>query len=267
MITFNQVSKQYGSTTALDSVDLFIDAGEFVFILGPSGAGKTTIRKLLIKEIEPTTGSISVGEFDYTNIRKKELPQLRQQIGVVFQDYQLIPDRTAGENIALALEITHKSNDTIKKTVPKLLDLIGLSQKANLFPGQLSGGEAQRVVIARALATDPAVIFADEPTGNLDKDNSIHVVELLKKINQHGTTIIVATHDEEIVNNTPARIINLVAGKITSDSHPKSSDTPAETETQKELSDFPKQQKSSSKSDPKSKPSLPINAKSTPEEK
>jgi cell division transport system ATP-binding protein len=221
MIEFKNVSKIYGKVKALDSVSFSIEPGEFVFILGPSGVGKTTVRKLLIKELEPTEGEITVGEFQLSQVKRKELPTLRQQIGVIFQDYQLLPDRTAAENIALSLEISNKPNDVIKTTVVKLLELIGLAHKGNLFPTQLSGGEAQRVVIARALATDPAVLFADEPTGNLDRENSFHIVQLLQKINAHGTTIIMATHDTEIVQKTPARIITLEKGKITGDTGEK----------------------------------------------
>lgn len=221
MISFKKVSKHHDKVKALDAVSFDIEPGEFVFILGPSGAGKTTIRKLLIKEFEPTSGEITVGEFDLSQVKAKELPTLRQQIGVVFQDYQLLPDRTATENIALSLEISNKPNDIIKQTVLRLLDLIALKDKGHLFPSQLSGGEAQRVVIARALATDPAVLFADEPTGNLDKENSFHIIELLQKINQHGTTIIMATHDTDMVEKTPARIISLQNGIVVSDSGAK----------------------------------------------
>lgn len=217
MISFNHVSKIYGERKALDDVSFQVDPGEFVFILGPSGAGKTTLRKLLIHELIPTNGEVVVGEFSSNDLKRKEIPVLRQQIGVVFQDYQLLPDRTAAENIALSLEITNKSQKAIDQTVPQLLALIGIPDKGHLFPNQLSGGEAQRVVIARALATDPAVLFADEPTGNLDSDNSFVIVELLQKINRHGTTVIMATHDKEIVEKTKARIIYLENGKVAKD--------------------------------------------------
>jgi cell division transport system ATP-binding protein len=218
MITFQHVSKIYGERKALDDISFVVDPGEFVFILGPSGAGKTTVRKLLIHEIKPSIGEVTVGEFKSSELKRKEVPILRQQIGVVFQDYQLLPDRTAAENIALSLEITNKSQKAINQTVPQLLALIGIPDKGHLFPNQLSGGEAQRVVIARALATDPAVLFADEPTGNLDSENSFVIVELLQKINRHGTTVIMATHDNEIIKKTSARIINLENGKIKKDS-------------------------------------------------
>jgi cell division transport system ATP-binding protein len=217
MISFQHVSKHYGQRKALDNVSFAVDPGEFVFILGPSGAGKTTIRKLLIHEIIPTSGEVTIGEFKSSELKRKEIPILRQQIGVVFQDYQLLPDRTAAENIALSLEITNKSQKAISQTVPQLLALIGIPDKGHLFPTQLSGGEAQRVVIARALATDPAVLFADEPTGNLDTQNSFVIVELLQKINRHGTTVIMATHDTEIIKKTQARILYLEEGKIIKD--------------------------------------------------
>lgn len=217
MISFQHVSKHYGQRKALDNVSFTVDPGEFVFILGPSGAGKTTIRKLLIHEITPTSGEVIIGEFKSSQLKRKEIPILRQQIGVVFQDYQLLPDRTAAENIALSLEITNKSQKAINQTVPQLLALIGIPDKGHLFPNQLSGGEAQRVVIARALATDPAVLFADEPTGNLDTQNSFVIVELLQKINRHGTTVIMATHDTEIIKRTQARILYLEEGKIIKD--------------------------------------------------
>ena len=218
MISFKHVSKHYGNVKALDDLSFDIDAGEFVFIVGPSGAGKTTIRKLLIKELTPTAGDIAIGDFELGNVKRNEVPTLRRQIGIVFQNYQLLPDRTAAENIALALEIANKNDQTIRSTVKRLLELVGLPDKGLLFPSQLSGGEAQRIVIARALATDPAVLFADEPTGNLDRDNALHIVKLLQKIHQHGTTIIMATHDTDLIKSIPARIITLDQGRLVSDS-------------------------------------------------
>lgn len=217
MIAFQNVSKIYGDRPALDKVSFKIEPGEFVFILGPSGAGKTTIGKLLTHEMMPSEGEVVVGEFELTKMPKKEIATLRQQIGVVFQDYRLLPDRTAGENISLALEIANKSDSTIEKTLPQLLKLIGLQDKDELFPSQLSGGEAQRVVIARALATDPAVLFADEPTGNLDKDNAYVILELLERINQHGTTVIMATHDQEMVKSRKHRVLEFKDGQLIKD--------------------------------------------------
>lgn len=226
MIVLNKVTKEYGSHRALDEVTFSIDPGEFVFILGPSGAGKTTIRKLLIKELELTSGEITVGDYHLSSMSSKEIPSLRRQMGIVFQDYKLLPDRTGAENVALALEIAGKPDVVIKKTVPKLLDLVGLPSKGNLFPTQLSGGEAQRIVIARALASDPAVLFADEPTGNLDRENSVVILELLKKINHHGTAVVMATHDTEIVERMKGtRMIYLDDGKVMKDSGAKSKST------------------------------------------
>jgi cell division transport system ATP-binding protein len=217
MIVFEHVTKQFNETTAIDDVSFTINPGEFVFMLGPSGAGKTTLGRLLTKQLEITSGEIQVGEFKLSDMKRKEFPTLRQQIGVVFQDYKLLPDRTAAENIALALEIAGKSDAAVEKTVEELLRVVGLEGKGNLFPHQLSGGEAQRVVIARALATDPAVLFADEPTGNLDEENGWKIVELLDRINKHGTTVIMATHDERVVKRLVKRVIRIKEGKIISD--------------------------------------------------
>ncbi len=214
MIVFDHVTKKYGETAAIDEVSVQINPGEFVLVLGPSGAGKTTLGKLLINQTKMTSGEIQVGEFKLSEIKKKELPVLRRQVAVIFQDYQLLPDRTAAENVALALEITNKSETEIKEAIPELLKRVGLEDKADLFPNQLSGGESQRVVIARALATDPVVIFADEPTGNLDVQNALKVVELLEKINAQGTTVIMATHDESLIKRDKKRIIRLEHGKV-----------------------------------------------------
>ncbi|OGV97228.1 cell division ATP-binding protein FtsE [Microgenomates group bacterium RBG_16_45_19] len=220
MIIFDHVSKSYGTTNALDQITLAIRPGEFVFILGPSGAGKTSLARLLIKEITPTEGTIQVGDFDLTSLKKKEIPLLRQQIGVIFQDYKLLPDRTAAENIALSLEILNKTDEAVVKTVGELLNVAGLTDKGNLFPSQLSGGEAQRVVIARALGTDPAVLFADEPTGNLDQKNAWGIVDLLDRINKHGTTVIMATHDDDMANRLRKRVVRLENGKVVNDNAP-----------------------------------------------
>jgi cell division transport system ATP-binding protein len=217
MIRFDHVTKAFGGTEAVSGLTFEIAAGEFVFILGPSGSGKTTVGKLLIAQLKPSEGDITVGDFKLSELKSREIPLLRQQIGVVFQDYKLLHDRTAMENIALALEIAGKSEATVEKTVEELLKVVGLEGKGALFPNQLSGGESQRVVIARALATDPAVLFADEPTGNLDTKNAWGVVELLGRINQHGTTVIMATHDNDIVKKMPKRVLRLVNGKLEAD--------------------------------------------------
>lgn len=221
MITFDAVTVRYGDNAALDQVSFYIDPGEFVFLVGPSGAGKTTVAKLLIREIVPTEGQIMVGDYDYGKIRRKDIPYLRRQIGMVFQDNKLLADRTVAENIALPLEIINKSNAAIAKIIEELLKATGLVGKENYFPRQLSGGELQRVVIARALAMDPAILFADEPTGNLDDETAGQIVDLLQRINQQGTTVIMSTHDMNMVKKMKKRILHLNQGKLVSDSEPK----------------------------------------------
>lgn len=221
MIAFDTVTMRYGDKAALEQVNFFIEPGEFVFLVGPSGAGKSTVAKLLIREISPTEGNVLVGDYDYAKIRRKDVPYLRRQIGMVFQDNKLLPDRTVAENIALPLEILNKSNTAIFKTITELLKATSLEGKDNYFPRQLSGGELQRVVIARALAMDPAVLFADEPTGNLDDTTAAQIVELLTRINQQGTTVIMSTHDMDMVKKLKKRIIELKGGKLVNDSEPK----------------------------------------------
>ena len=220
MIYFKKVTKSYGSYTALDSVSFHIRPGEFVVITGPSGAGKTTIAKLLIHEVKPEKGKVKVGDFSVTKLRGSEIPTLRQQIGVVFQDFKLLHDRTAAENISIGLEIIGEKPKTIEKTVNKLLTVIGLEGKGDFFPDELSGGEQQRVVIARAVAVDPAILFADEPTGNLDHESAQTIIDLLKKINESGTTVLMATHDPIYTQIEGVRVIHLEGGQITSDTHP-----------------------------------------------
>lgn len=223
MILFNSVTKTYGERAALSDVSFEIDAGEFVFIVGPSGAGKSTIAKLLVREIVPTSGTIKVGEYDYSALKTSDIPYLRRQLGIVFQDNKLLNDRTVAENIGLSLEILNKSRATIDKTVEELLKVTGLMGKNNYFPRQLSGGELQRVVIARALAMDPPVLFADEPTGNLDDETAMQIMELLSRINQEGTTVLMSTHDMDLVNQMKKRILVLKQGQLVDDSKPKKS--------------------------------------------
>jgi len=223
MIVFENVSKIYGDKPALENVSFKIEPGEFVFIVGPSGAGKSTISKLLIREIEPSKGKIQVGEYDYSTVKSKDVPFLRRQIGIVFQDNKLLPDRTVAENIGLSLEILNKGRATIEKTVSELLRVTNLSGMENFFPRQLSGGELQRVVIARALAMDPAVLFADEPTGNLDDETALQIIDLLLRINQEGTTVLMSTHDSDLVKRLKKRTMILKQGELQEDKQEKKS--------------------------------------------
>lgn len=218
MIRFEKVSKKYSQgTIALDNVSFLINKGEFVFLVGPSGAGKTTILRLLLREILPTKGKIFVEGEDVVKMSKKKVPLLRRKIGAAFQDFKLLFDRTVFENVSLALEILGKKSEEIKREVNKVLSLVGLKNKGSLFPIQLSGGEFQRTVIARAMVAKPKILFADEPTGNLDRDTSWQIVNLLKQINKLGTTVIMATHNVEIVDSMSQRVIRLEKGKIVSD--------------------------------------------------
>jgi len=215
MIEFNDVTVSYQNKLSLDHVSLKIDPGEFVYLLGPSGAGKSTVLKLLYMDLLPTSGEMQIGEFRSADIKRKEIPYLRRQLGIVFQDFRLLRDRTVYDNIAFALMVTETPKSEIPKRVMRVLAEVGLSTKKNRMPYELSGGEQQRVVVARALVNDPMVILADEPTGNLDPDTSMEIMQLLLKINEQGTAIIMATHDYEIVNKIPKRIIRIDAGKLT----------------------------------------------------
>lgn len=190
---------------------------EFVILVGTSGAGKSTLLKMLTREEKPTSGKIVVGGIDYDNLKDKDIPLLRRKIGVIFQDFKLLPNRTVFENVAFALEIAGMTNHEIKATVPKVLKLVGLKGKEQNFPSQLSGGEKQRVAIARALARQPKILIADEPTGNLDPKHSWDIVRLLEKINDYGTTVVLTTHNVEIVNKLKRRVITLEKGKVTHD--------------------------------------------------
>ncbi len=217
MIVFQNVSKIYGGYTALDKVDLEIRPREFVSVAGPSGAGKSTLLKLLIGEESPSKGKVFLDKQNIHLIQEKEMPKLRRKIGMVFQDFRLLPDRTAYENVAFAMEVVGASDKEIAQDVPQLLELVGLVDKLNQFPSQLSGGEKQRVAIARALIHRPSVILADEPTGNLDLLNTWDIVRLLMKINELGTTIILATHDREIINTLGRRVVTLDKGRVIRD--------------------------------------------------
>jgi len=218
LIEFRNISKNYpGQTVALHNVTLNIDKGEFVSIVGQSGTGKTTLVKLLIAEEKPTEGRILLGGWDITTAKAREVPVIRRQIGVVFQDFKLLPRRTVFENVAFALEVAGVTAERIKEIVPQLLKIVGLEHKNDRFPKQLSGGEQQRVVIARALAHRPEILVADEPTGNLDSINTKEIIELLKKINEFGTTVILVTHNREVVNELKRRVVVLDGGRVVSD--------------------------------------------------
>ena len=217
MIHFDCVSKKFGSTLALDDVSLEIKQGEFVFIVGPSGAGKSSLLRMLTREILPTSGKVMVGHVDITKIKNSDVPNFRRKVGVVFQDFKLLDDRTVFENVALTLEVQNKSDEEIKKQVEHTLKLVEIWDKRNLFPRQLSGGEAQRTAIARAIVGKPDIVFADEPTGDLDPKTAWGVIQLLNEINSWGTTILMATHNQEIVNTLKRRVVKLKAGKVTSD--------------------------------------------------
>ena len=217
MILFSNVSKLYNSHPALERVNLKIEQGEFVSVVGQSGAGKSTILKLLIAEERPTEGKIFLDDKEITALSRKELPFLRRRIGTVFQDFKLLPNRTAYENVAFAMEVAGRGRKEVEEDVPQILQLVGLEQKAKQFPRELSGGEQQRVAIARALVHQPDVIIADEPTGNLDPLNTWDVIRLLMKIHELGTTIILATHDREIINTINKRVVSIDRGRVIRD--------------------------------------------------
>ena len=220
MILLDRVTKSYGKKSnkpAINRVSIHVGAGEFVILVGTSGAGKSTLLKLLTREEKPTSGKIVVGGIDYDNLKDKHIPLLRRKIGVVFQDFKLLPNRTVFENVAFALEIAGMTNREIKSTVPKVIELVGLTGKEKAFPHQLSGGEKQRVAIARAVVRQPKILIADEPTGNLDPKHSWDIVRLLEKINKYGTTVLLTTHDVDIVNKLKRRVITIDNGKIVSD--------------------------------------------------
>lgn len=218
MINLQGISKVYShSSVGLTDVNLHINSGEFVSIVGQSGAGKTTLVKLIIAEERPTRGKIEIGGWDITDITPGVVPYLRRQIGVIFQDFKLLPKKTVFENVAFALEVAGVKSSRIKKVVPEVLDIVGLSGKKNRFPTQLSGGEQQRVVIARSLVHTPKIIVADEPTGNLDSINTEEIIQILKKINEFGTTILLVTHNREVVNHLRRRVITLDGGKVIGD--------------------------------------------------
>lgn len=217
MIEIIGLSKQYASIQALDNIDLKIDRGEFVFLVGPSGAGKSTLIKLLVCEERPTAGKIIVADRNIVKLSLKELPYYRRKVGVVFQDFKLLPQKTVWENVAFALEVCDCPQADINDKVPKILDLVGMLKRRNNLPNELSGGERQRVSIARALIHHPKILIADEPTGNLDPVNAWEIVDLLERINRMGTTVIFATHNKGIVDRLKRRVILMKNGKVVSD--------------------------------------------------
>ena len=219
MITLDGVTKSYNTKgqPAINNISLNINKGEFVFIVGNSGSGKSTLIKLLLKELDATSGSIKVNGFEVNKLRRRKIPKFRRGIGCVFQDFRLLPDRNVYENVAFAQRVIEMPNRVIKKRVPEILTLVGLAAKYKSLPDELSGGEQQRVALARALVNRPNLLLADEPTGNLDPTNSIEIMRLLEEINERGTTVLVVTHNREIVNEMKKRVITLKNGVIISD--------------------------------------------------
>jgi cell division transport system ATP-binding protein len=218
MIEFKNVSKIYdNNVTALSNVSVKINRGEFIFLVGPSGAGKSTFIKMILKEIDPTSGKIIVTNSDITSIKRSQVPFYRRKIGVVFQDFRLIPTLSVYENVAFAMRVVEASQKDIRKKVPTVLSLVGLSNKYKAFPNELSGGEQQRVSLARAIVNNPSLLICDEPTGNLDPETAMGIMELLNDINHAGTTILMATHAKEIVDNMKKRVIAIEKGVIARD--------------------------------------------------
>ncbi|WP_288678765.1 cell division ATP-binding protein FtsE [uncultured Clostridium sp.] len=218
MIEFRNVSKVYNKNVkALTNVNINIDKGEFVFLVGPSGAGKSTFIKMLLKEVEPSTGNIVMGNEDLSKIKRRQIPYHRRKIGMVFQDFRLIPTLNVYENVAFAMRVVGASPKEIRKRVPMVLSLVGLSDKYKMFSNELSGGEQQRVSIARAIVNNPKVLIADEPTGNLDPETAKEIMELIDDINKAGTTVVMATHAKEIVNSMKKRVIAIDKGEVVSD--------------------------------------------------
>lgn len=218
MIKFNNISKMYeNNVKALSNVNIHIEKGEFVFLVGPSGAGKSTFIKMLLKEVEPTTGDIVVGNVNLAKLRRKQIPYYRRKIGMVFQDFKLIPNLNVYENVAFAMKVVEATPKEIRKRVPMVLSLVGLSHKYKMFPNELSGGEQQRVSLARAIVNNPSLLIADEPTGNLDPDTAKEIMDLLNDINKAGTTILMATHAKDIVDNMKKRVIAMEGGEVARD--------------------------------------------------
>jgi cell division transport system ATP-binding protein len=218
MITFEGVTKVYEpDVAALRDVTFVIEKGEFVFVVGASGSGKSTLIRLLLKEIDPTSGRIMVGGRDLSRLTRGKVPHLRRNVGCVFQDFKLLPSRTASENVAYALKVQGESRSSIRRKVPDVMNMVGLAHKMNSYPDELSGGEQQRVSIARAVVNHPPLLVCDEPTGNLDPDTSVGIMQLLYRINRAGTTILMVTHDREMVDKMRKRVIALEEGRLARD--------------------------------------------------
>ncbi len=218
MIQFVNVTKEYNNgLRALNNINLIVENGEFVFIVGASGAGKSTLIKLLLKEIEPTSGALFINDRDLSQLKQKEIPFFRRSIGVVFQDFRLLPDKTVYENVAFAMEIIEATRKEIRRKVPAVLGMVGLASKAHHYPSQLSGGEQQRTALARAIVNNPSILIADEPTGNLDSATANEIMKIINMINHRGTTVIMATHARDIVNSMKKRVITFQKGIIVSD--------------------------------------------------
>ena len=218
MIRLIDIYKEYDNgTKALKGVNIRIDDGEFVFLVGPSGSGKSTVIKLITAEIAPTEGRVMVNGFNLTNITPRQVPKMRRTLGVIFQDFRLIEKKTVYENLAFAMRAIGASNRELRRRIPYVLQLVGLDQKGDRYPGQLSGGEQQRVAIARALVNNPSMIIADEPTGNLDPQRSLEIMMLLERINELGTTVLVVTHERNLVNRFNKRVVTIENGRMISD--------------------------------------------------
>jgi len=218
VVEMKNVAKTYpNGTVALRDINLKIEKGEFVFLVGPSGSGKSTLVKLMLREEEATEGEVYVNGYDVTSMTRQEVPYLRRSLGCVFQDFRLLPNKTVYENVAFAMIITEALPKEIRRQVPMALALVGLSRKANMYPGQLSGGEQQRVALARALVNNPSLLIADEPTGNLDPEISWEIMKLLSEINHRGTTVVVATHEKSIVDEMKKRVVAISKGLIVRD--------------------------------------------------
>ena len=218
MITFNKVTKIYdGNNVGLENVSIHIEEGDFVFLVGPSGAGKSTFIKLILKEINADSGSIKVDGQEVTKLSSREIPKLRRKIGIVFQDFRLLPKKTVYENVAFAMEAMHEPRKRIKSRVPQALEIVGIADQAKKYPNELSAGEQQRVAIARAIINKPSLLIADEPTGNLDPDTAQGIMSLLEQINETGTTIVMVTHAKDIVDRMRKRVVAIESGHIVRD--------------------------------------------------